>query len=65
MDLGSGFTEEAFNRQAEQEVAKLDGMLQKGRTTLVHLMANRIRERTLIGYAALEQPVVPEPEPEN
>jgi 23S rRNA U2552 (ribose-2'-O)-methylase RlmE/FtsJ len=60
--FGSGYTEEAFDKQAAQEVAKLDGLLQTGRTTLVHLMANRIRERTLIGYAANG---AEEPEPEQ
>jgi hypothetical protein len=30
----------------------LDGLLEKGATRVVHLMANRLRERTLIGYAA-------------
>jgi hypothetical protein len=50
--FGQGHTEAAFDKQAAEQVAQLDGLLQKGRTTLVHLMANRLRERTLIGYAA-------------
>ena len=60
--FGTGYTEEAFDKQAAQEVAKLDGLLQTGRTTLVHLMANRIRERTLIAFAAH---AAEEPEPEK
>ena len=52
--------------QAAQQAAKLDGLLEQGRTTLVHLMANRIRERTLIGFAALPPPAAdPEPEQEG
>lgn len=34
------------------DLLQLDGLLEKGSTKVVHLMANRLRERTLIGYAA-------------
>ena len=59
--FGGGYTEESFDKQAAEQASQLEGLLEPGRTTLVHLMANRLRERTLIGYARQ----TPEPQPES
>ena len=47
-----GNSEAGVQKIAEDQARKLDGLLEVGRTTVVHLMANRLRERTLVGYAA-------------
>jgi hypothetical protein len=49
-----GFSEQSCSDAAESKAAKLeaDGLLQAGRTRVLHLMANRRRERTLVGFAA-------------
>lgn len=47
-----GFTEDGCSDLAEEQVRKLDGLLEPGRTRVLHLMANRLRERTIVGYAA-------------
>ena len=44
-----GFTESRCAEAAEAQRMKLEGLLEGMR--VVHLMANRLRERTLVGYA--------------
>ena len=43
-----GFTESRCAEVAEAQRMKLEGLLEGMR--VVHLMANRLRERTLVGY---------------
>ena len=43
-----GFTESRCAEVAEAQRMKLEGLL--GGMRVVHLMANRLRERTLVGY---------------
>ena len=47
-----GYTEAAWEKIARAQVAQLDGLLAPGETTVLHLMANRLSERTLVGYLA-------------
>ena len=44
-----GFTESRCAEVAEAQRMKLEGLLEG--MCVVHLMANRLRERTLVGYA--------------
>jgi 23S rRNA U2552 (ribose-2'-O)-methylase RlmE/FtsJ len=47
-----GFTEARCSDLALEQVRRLDSLLEPGRTRVLHLMANRLRERTIVGYAA-------------
>ena len=47
-----GFTEAGCSDLALEQVKRLDTLLVPGRTRVLHLMANRLRERTIVGYAA-------------
>ena len=46
-----GFTEARCSDLALEQVRRLDSLLEPGRTRVLHLMANRLRERTIVGYA--------------
>ena len=47
---GKGYSEAAWEAIARAQVAQLDGLLTG--VTVLHLMANRLSERTLVGYVA-------------
>eukprot|EP01065_Artemidia_motanka_P033154 TRINITY_DN40115_c0_g1_i1.p1 TRINITY_DN40115_c0_g1~~TRINITY_DN40115_c0_g1_i1.p1 ORF type:complete len:499 (+),score=103.87 TRINITY_DN40115_c0_g1_i1:82-1578(+) len=49
--LTHGHSVSTWDKMAREQAACLDRYLQPGRTRLLHLMANRTRERTLVGYA--------------
>lgn len=46
-----GFSEAAWSEEVAEEAAPLMPFLEEGTVQVVHLMANKLHERTLIGFA--------------